>query len=154
MLPKGMFPIFTVAKTGTTKLRIVIDMRRLNVFLSSEYYTVNLSSVRGVRLRHDQFDWRMSFDLRAGYYHTPYVEGSRTWFGFSVSDAELPDDAVRYLWAHHPQCRFRDRWVFVYASYAMGASPSVEDFQEITSVVVDTVSMSGTGEAVGMVPAQ
>ena len=33
VLPKGMFPIFWTVKANSTKVRIVIDMRRLNEFL-------------------------------------------------------------------------------------------------------------------------
>ena len=60
-------------------------------------------------------------------------------------DEELTRKALEYL--HHtcPQCRFKDRWVFVYASYVTDCSSSVEDFQEITSAVVDTCQMSGVG---------
>lgn len=154
VLPKGMFPIFTVGKPGTTKLRIVIDMRKLNDFLSTAYCTVELPSVRGGRLRHGEFDWRVAFDMHASYYHAPYVKETRTWLGFSVSDDELPTEAVEYLTRAWPQCRFGDRWVFVYASYAMGASPSVADMQQIMTAVVDAVSQSGTGGALGLRPAQ
>lgn len=46
VLPQGMFPIFWTSKSGTTKIRIVIDLRRLNRYLSEKYCSVVLPSVR------------------------------------------------------------------------------------------------------------
>ena len=56
---------------------------------------------------------------------------------------------MEYLCRKCPQCRYKNRWVFVYASYAMGASHSVADFQEIMSAVVDACRASGVGDAFG-----
>ena len=97
VLPKGMFPIFWTVKANTTKVRIVIDMRRLNDFLCKQYCTTELPSVEGGRLRHEQGDWRVSFDLNSSYYHAAYKPEARTWLGFSVSDNELPDEAICLL---------------------------------------------------------
>ena len=145
VLPKGMFQIFSVVKFGTTKIRIIIDLRRLNDYLSRHYCSVELPSVSGGRLRHEQYDWRVSFDLHSSFYHASLHPEDRTWFGFSVADSELPPEAVAYLWSHCPQCRFGDRWVFVYASLPMGASFSVADMQEIMSAITDSCLASGVG---------
>ena len=56
---------------------------------------------------------------------------------------------MEYLCRKCPQCRYKNRWVFVYASYAMGVSHSVADFQEIMSAVVDACRASGVGDAFG-----
>lgn len=65
VLPLGMFPIFWTVKIGSSKVRIVIDMRRLNEYLSTHYCTVELPSVRGGRLRHSKGDYGISFDLHS-----------------------------------------------------------------------------------------
>ena len=152
VLPKGMYPIFFVTKDGTSKIRIIIDLRRLNDYLCRHYCTTELPSVSGGRLRHEKGDWRVTFDLHSSFYHDSIEPEDRTWLGFSVGDDELPEEAVAYLWKHCPQCRFNDRWVFVYASLPMGASHSVADMQEITSAITDACLSSGVGEAYGNVP--
>ena len=149
VLPKGLFPIFFVTKEGTTKIRIIIDLRRLNDYLSRHYCSVDLPSVRKGRLRHEQGDWRVSFDLHSSFYHDSVHPDDRTWLGFSVGDDELPEEAIEFLWAHCPQCRFGDRWVFVYASLPMGASHSVADMQEITTAITESCLQSGAGGAYG-----
>ena len=152
VLPKGLFPIFFVTKDGTTTIRIIIDLRRLNDYLCRHYCSVELPSVRKGRLRHEQDDWRVSFDLHSSFYHESIEEEDRTWLGFSISDDELPDEAVSYLWKHCPQCRFNDRWVFVYASLPMGASHSVADMQEVMTAITDSCLASGVGGAYGKIP--
>ena len=149
VLPLGMFPIFWTVKVGTSKIRIVIDLRRLNEFMCKQYCTVELPSVRSGRLRHKRGDRRISFDLHSSYYHGDHKKSCRKWLGFSVADEELPGEAVEWLERNCPQCRWNGRWVFVYASLAMGASNSVADFQEIMSAVVDACQASGVGSATG-----
>ena len=150
VLPQGMFPIFWTVKPGSEKVRIIIDLRELNLFLSAYYSTVELPSVQKGRLRHERGDWRVKFDLHSSFYHPEYDEETSKWVGFSIADHELTEDAVKYLQANFPQCRFKDRWVFVYASFAMGSSPSVADFQEIMSAFKDACLTSGTGGALGL----
>ena len=149
VLPKGLFPIFFVTKDGTTNIRIIIDLRRLNDYLCRHYCSVELPSVSKGRLRHDEGDWRVSFDLHSSFYHDSIDPEDRTWLGFSVSDDELPDEAIAFLWKHCPQCRYKDRWVFVYASLPMGASHSVADMQEITTAVTDSCLACGVGSEYG-----
>ena len=59
VLSKGMYPIFFVTKDGTTKIRIIIDLRRLNDYLCRHYCTTGFPSVSGGRLRHEKGDWRL-----------------------------------------------------------------------------------------------
>lgn len=150
VLPLGMFPIFWTTKTGSSKIRIIIDLRRLNKYMNKVYCKAELPSVRKGRLRHEQDDWRISMDLHSSYFHPQYKKKTQKWLGFSVKDSELPDEAVQWLWRNCPECRWRGRWVFVYASFAMGASPSVADFQEIMSAMVDACKTSGVGQALGL----
>ena len=150
VLPKGMYPINWQIKAGSDDVRITSNMRALKERLCEAYSKgVDLPSVHGCRLQHEQDDWVVDFDLRSSYFHGAYHESAFTWLGFSISDDELPQGAVEYLWEVCPQARFKDRWVFVYRSYAMGASPSVSDFQEIMSAMVDACKASGVGAAVG-----
>lgn len=152
VLPLGMFPIFWTVKPGSTKVRIVIDLRRLNKWLSKHYCTVELPSVRKGRLRHEKGDWRVAFDLHSSFYHGEYDEETTKWLGFSIADHELTSEALEYLRANFPECRYKDKWVFAYASYAMGASPSVADFQEIMGAFRDACLTSGVGASVDLVP--
>ena len=147
VLPLGMFPIFWTTKAGSEKVRIIIDLRRLNKFLSTTYCSVELPSVRGGRLKHQKGDRRIGWDLHSSFYHGMYKKKTRKWLGFSIRDSELTQEAVQWLWRNVPQCRWRDRWVFVYASFAMGASHSVADFQEIMSAMKDACLASGVGSA-------
>ena len=152
VLPKGMFSIFFVTKEGTTKSRIIIDLRILNEYLCRHYCSVELPSVSKGRLRHEKGDWRVSFDLHSSFYHASVHPDDRTWLGFSVSDDELPEEAIKFLWKHCQHCRYKNRWVFVYASLPMGASHSVADMQEIMTVIIDSCLASGVGGAYGGVP--
>ena len=150
VLPKGMYPINWQLKAGSDEVRITSNMRPLKERLCEAYCKgVDLPSVHGCRLQHEQDDWVVDFDLHSSYFHGGYHKSAFTWLGFSLSDDELPQAAIDYLWELCPEARFRDRWVFVYHSYAMGAPPSVSDFQEIMSAVVDACKASGVGAAVG-----
>ena len=154
VLPKGMFPIFWTIKVGSKKVRIIIDLRLLNHFLSRKYCEVELPSVRKGRMRHELGDWGIGLDLHSSFYHPEYDKETSEWLGFSIADHELPDDAREYLQKHCPQCRFGDRWVFVYSSFAMGASPSVADFQEIMGAFNDACLASGVGGPLALPPDQ
>ena len=151
VLPKGMYAMNWQVKHGSDKVRITANMRPLKKLLCPGYSEgVDLPSVQGCRLQHKRYDLSVEFDLHSSYHHGRYHPSAYTWLGFSVEDAELPPEAVEYLWKCHPQCRFKDRWVFVYHTFAMGASPSVADFQEIMQAAVDASLMSGVGESLGL----
>ena len=152
-LPRGMYPINWQVKSGTDDVRITCNMRRLKRYLCEKYSKgVDLPSVPGCRFQHIQFDWVVDFDLHSSFFHGAYHKSAFTWLGFSIRDCELPSEAVAYLWKFYPECRFGDRWVFVYHAFAMGASPSVADMQEIMQAVVDACRASGVGSAVGLRP--
>ena len=57
---------------------------------------VDLPSVHGCRLHHSRHDWVVGFDLNSSYYHGDYHESTYTWMGFSISDEELPLEAIEY----------------------------------------------------------
>lgn len=150
VLPKGMFPVRWVIKAGTLKVRITINMMALNEWLNKLYCSVELPSVRRCRYMHHSHDWKSGLDCHSSYYHGEYEESVYTWVGFSVGDDELPEEAVKFLWKNFPQCRWRDRWVFCYASFAMGCSASVSDFQCVMSAAVKAMERSGVGAAYGL----
>lgn len=151
VLPKGMYAMNWQVKAGSDKVRITANMRPLKKMLCPGYSQgVDLPSVHGCRLQHKQHDLSVEFDLHSSYHHGRYHPSAYTWLGFSLKDEELPAEAVEYLWKHHPKCRFKGRWVFVYHTFAMGASPSVADFQEIMQAAVDASLMSGVGESLGL----
>ena len=146
-LPMGMFPVRWVVKPGSSKVRITVNMRRLNSWLNKNYCSVVLPSVRKNRLFHLQDDWKSGLDMHSSFFHGENDEDDVTWQGFSVCDSELPPEAVEHLWRCYPQCRWRDRWVFVYVSFAMGCSASVSAFQCVTSTAVKAMEESGVGAA-------
>ena len=151
VLPKGMYPINWQIKPGSNKVRITVNMRALKKRLCEQYSKgVDLPSVDGSRMQHEKDDWSVAFDLHSSYYHPEYLKSCYTWLGFSLRDDELTEEAIEYLWEFYPQCRFRDRWVFYYKSYAMGNPPSVADFQEIMQAVTDACLMSGVGKESGL----
>ena len=111
---------------------------------------MDLPSVHGCRYQHLQHDWVVDFDLHSSFFHGAYHESAFAWLGFSVRDCKPPSEAVEYLWKNYPECRDEDRWVFVYHAFAMGATPSVAEIQEIMQAAVDASRASGVGSAVGM----
>ena len=150
-LPKGIYPISCQAKSGSDDVRITSNMRKLKKRLCEKYSKgVDLPSVHGCRYQHLQDDWAVDFDLHSSFFHGAYHESAFTWLGFSIRDCELPSEAVKYLWKNYPECRYEDRWVFVYHAFAMGAPPSVADTQEIMQAAVDACRASGVGSTVGM----
>ena len=150
VLPRGMFPVRWVIKAGTGKVRITINMMSLNDWLNTLYCSVELPSVRNSRFMHRRWDWKSGLNMHSSYFHPEYKEEEYTWVGFSVCDDELPEDAVEFLWEHFAHCRWRNRWVFCYASFAMGCSSSVSDFQCVTSAAVESMERSGVGKAYGL----
>lgn len=150
VLPKGMYAINWQTKAGSDKVRITANMIPLKDRLCPQYSKgVELPTVQGCRLQHILDDYSVAFDLHSSYHHGKYHKSARTWLGFSIKDDELPTEAIEYLWEHYSHCRFNGRWVFVYHAFAMGASPSVADFQDVMQAVVDACLTSGVGAQAG-----
>jgi hypothetical protein len=128
VLPLGMYPIRWVAKSGSDRVRITINMRPLNSFLSKECASCELGTLHKCRHLWQPLDYQISFDARSAYYHQEYGPvGHHTdtrWLGFSIDDFELPPGAVEFLQQRCPEARWGSRWVFTYRGLAMGCSPS------------------------------
>ena len=86
------------------------------------------------RLQHERHDWTVDFDLHSSYFHSPYHP-----LTYTCVATDCWTKLYEYMWEFCAKVRFKDRWIFVYHSYAMGASPSVADFQEIMSATIDVI---------------
>lgn len=77
-----MYPINWQAKAGSDEMCITSNMRPLKKRLTEPYCKgVNLPSVHGCRLQHEQYDWIVDFDLHSSYFHGIYHKSVYEWLG-------------------------------------------------------------------------
>lgn len=153
VLPKGMFAIRWVVKSGTDKVRITINMRPLNAYLLTACSEVELATLHRITSLWQRDDEQCSMDMHSSYYHLELNDEASEWSGFSVADNELPVKAQQYLCGKEYACgRWRDRWVFRYRGMAMGASPSAARYCECADALIDSWRGRTVGRAVGVSP--
>jgi hypothetical protein len=122
-------PIRWVEKSGSTRVRITINLRRINEYFAREASSIVLQTLQSQRHKFG-LPWAIGFDQHSSYYQHRYHDSARQWLGFSVHDDEIPAEAKKYLWKHHGVCRHGQSWVFTYAGLAMGCAPSCKQYSE------------------------
>ena len=155
VLPRGLYPIRWVTKTGSDRVRIVINMIPFNKWLKEESGAVDLATLSKISSLWQQGDDQITLDQHNAYYHLEYTEDAREWVGFMVDDSELPASAIRELTRRCPSARWgASKWVFTYRGLAMGCKPSAAQYCECSDALMDTWRDCTVGEAVGLHPEQ
>ena len=77
----SLSPIFIIPKKSG-KLRMILNMKRINLFVHKESYRLDSLAVLLPSLRAG--DWAVSLDLQDAYFHVPIHPTSRDLLGFTV----------------------------------------------------------------------
>ena len=75
-------PLFSVAKKGTDKRRVILDLSTLNKHVLCASF--KMTTVERVRLILPQGVWTVSLDLKEAYYHVPIHPNYRKFLGFRI----------------------------------------------------------------------
>lgn len=139
VLPKGIYPIRWVEKSGSDRVRICINMIPLNATFEDGCGAVDLATLSKIKSLWQQHDQQVTLDQHSAYYHLEYHDEARDWVCFMVDDSELPAQAVEELSRRCPQCRWgTSKWVFSYRGLAMGCAPSAAQYCTCVDALMDT----------------
>ena len=155
VLPKGVYPIRWVEKSGSDDVRITINMIPLNDTFEEGCGAVELATLSKMASLWQKNDYQVTLDQHSAYYHLEYHKDAKEWVSFMIDDSELPPEAVKLLSQRCPQARWGDsKWVFVYRGLAMGCAPSAAQYCLCVDALMDTWRHCTVGEVQGLPPEQ
>ena len=128
-LPKGIYPIRWVGKSGSDRVRICINMISLNKTFAKGCGAVELTTLSKIKTLCQQGEQQVTLDQHVAYYHLEYHDDARESVCVMMDDAELPPQAVTELSHRCPQCRWgTSKLVFSYRGLTMGCAPSATQY--------------------------
>ncbi|MEL7079616.1 MAG: reverse transcriptase domain-containing protein, partial [Cyanobacteria bacterium J06582_2] len=76
--------LFDVPKKDTEERRVILDLKKLNLFIGCE--TFKMTTVAQVRKILPKGGWAVSIDLKDAYWHVPVAQKFRKFLGFKLGE--------------------------------------------------------------------
>ncbi|MEL7196568.1 MAG: reverse transcriptase domain-containing protein, partial [Bacteroidota bacterium] len=76
--------LFDVPKKDTEERRVILDLKKLNLFIGCE--TFKMTTVAQVRKILPKGGWAVSIDLKDAYWHVPIAQKFRKFLGFKLGE--------------------------------------------------------------------